>query len=334
MKQKDFKQLFTGLFYGLLGRNEQQELIHSTEESKKMLWKQWEAYGDMQEQAPPPRKEKMWNAVQQRLAKEQATAKQVYLNRTRGGWRAWAAVIAVLIAFSAANLVYWHYQQEHTVAQVHQRTGKNQRLSLNLPDGTKVTLNSTSKIVYPKKFTKDSREVKLKGEAFFRVTDNRKRPFLVHTDDFDVEVTGTAFTVTNYENKASARTVLIEGNVKVKKHRKEQETKVIALEPNASVTYLKKHDKFTKNKVNADRLTSWRNGMLIFDNAPLVQVADQLENWYGVQIHIDEALKGKNRYTMRINKESLRETMRLLRMTTAMQYRKENNHLYFIAVEN
>jgi len=334
VEKKEFRQHFTGLFFGLLSKKEQQRLIHESDESERMLRRQWDHYASMKNYAEKPDLEKVYHNLRQETIKGKKTRNGRPRRLHRRPWRALAALIALLIAVSAANWYYWQYQQAQTVAEVHQRTGKNQRLSLNLPDGSKVTLNSNSELVYPRQFKDGARRVQLNGEAFFRVKDAQHQPFLVHTDDFDVEVTGTAFTVTNYAGKNKARTTLIEGSVQIHSKNVKQNNNTLPLQPNASVAYDKKAGVFTHKQVNADRMTSWRNGILIFDNAPLMRVTGQLENWYGINIHVDEALKQDNRYTMQIRDESLKETLRLLKLTTALRYKIEGDDLYLIARKN
>ena len=91
-----------------------------------------------------------------------------------------------------------------------------QRVELVLEDGTRVWLNSKSKLTYPTSFGKKEREVILDGEGYFEVTKNEKAPFIVKTHKYDIKVLGTTFNISAYQNKLSAfETSLLEGAVEV-----------------------------------------------------------------------------------------------------------------------
>lgn len=311
MKRNTFKQLFTGFFYGLLSRQEEQEFIHS-DESRKMLWEQWENPQSLKHKVPVPNREAIYTGIIKQTAGNKPRTRVKRLE-----WFARAAVLAIIIGLSVANYLYWQQKANDTVAMVYQRTGKNQRMTFTLPDQSRVTLNSKSELGYPRKFRGDIRNVKLKGEGFFQVQDNHESPFVVKTADFQVEVTGTSFSVSNYPGKKHAETVLLEGGVKIRKPGNDEE---LHMKPNAMVRYSKRQQAFTKNKINAEQRTAWRKGVLIFDNAPISKVANQLENWYGIEIEVESKLKERNRYTMKIRGERLEEVIHLLKLTTPIEH--------------
>lgn len=157
-----------------------------------------------------------------------------------------------------------------------------------LPDGTEVILNANSKISYPEKWaTGKTREVWISGEAFFHVKKTAaKDKFIVHTDAFDIEVTGTSFNVINREGKSSI--VLKEGSVKI--HRPGEAE--IVMKPGDQIAYAEKQIQL-KTVTKTDYL-AWTESKLIFDNTTLKELAAIIKEHYGVEVKIeDEKLSQK-----------------------------------------
>ncbi len=162
-----------------------------------------------------------------------------------------------------------------------------------LPDGSKVTLNANSSIRVPRDFMgNENREVWIRGEAFFEVT--RKTDlmkFVVHTDNFDVEVLGTKFNINNRRGKTEV--MLAEGKVKLLA----RDRQPLIMKPGERVTLSKKQAHFEKKVVRAERYEAWRNNKLVFENTPLAEVADIINDYYGVKIIITDALLSRKQFT-------------------------------------
>lgn len=130
--------------------------------------------------------------------------------------RASTIAASILIPVLIISTVYFykemdHYKQIPNIVSVN----KGQRAGITLPDGTIVHLNSESKLTYTPDFNGKLREVVLEGEAFFEVTPNKEKPFIVKTSVFDVEVLGTSFNVSVYNDENIVETALMEGKVKL-----------------------------------------------------------------------------------------------------------------------
>ena len=158
--------------------------------------------------------------VMPRAAKER-TRRQIDEKIKKDIRRIWfkrASTIAasILIPILIISTVYFykemdHYKQIPNIVSVN----KGQRAGITLPDGTIVHLNSESKLTYTPDFNGKLREVVLEGEAFFEVTPNKEKPFIVKTSVFDVEVLGTSFNVSVYNDENIVETALMEGKVKL-----------------------------------------------------------------------------------------------------------------------
>lgn len=156
--------------------------------------------------------------------------------------------------------------------------------NITLPDGTKVWLNSGSKMNYPATYGIQSRSVELIGEAFFRVSKNKKIPFIVETDLLDIEVTGTEFNVTSYPDEDQIYTTLVEGGVTVKS----KTGKVLhKLKPEEQAILYKAEKRTTVKKVNLKTFTSWKDGVMRFEEVPLERILKNIERWYNVDVVLE-----------------------------------------------
>lgn len=148
---------------------------------------------------------------------------------------------------------------------------------INLPDGTKVWLNSASSLRYPVLFTGKDRSVEITGEAYFEVAHNKSMPFKVITTDQTVEVLGTNFNVMAYPEEASTNTTLIEGSVKVVK---DNTSKTITPGQQARV----KAGKIDIVNANIQEVTAWKNGYFIFKSEDVKNIMRQLARWYDLEV--------------------------------------------------
>lgn len=96
-------------------------------------------------------------------------------------------------------------------------TAKGKRSQLQLSDGTMLWVNSATRVIYPTQFSETEREIYVDGEIYIEVAKENKRKFIVKTKDFSVQVLGTKFNVSSYENNAISKVLLVEGKVSVKK---------------------------------------------------------------------------------------------------------------------
>ena len=160
------------------------------------------------------------------------------------------------------------------------------RSTLNLSDGSKIWVNANSRVLYPVVFDQSKREIYVEGEVFLEVSPDKNRPFIVKTKTLDVNVLGTSFNVSAYENQAQTSVVLVTGavNVKTKKNQTEQ------LKPNEMYQYADGRGRL--RKVNVQNYISWKDGAYIFEKEDFVTILNKLGSYYGKEIVIDKALVG------------------------------------------
>lgn len=162
-------------------------------------------------------------------------------------------------------------------------TAKGKRSKVILSDGTKIWVNSDTRVVYPTQFNANVREIYVDGEIYIEVAKEKKRKFKVNTKNFSVQVLGTKFNVSSYEGEHKEEIVLVEGKVSVT--REATKSSSIIMNPNELLEITKTGEKVSK--VNTAKYTSWTQGLYYLENETLSQVISFLSKYYGVNIQCD-----------------------------------------------
>lgn len=181
---------------------------------------------------------------------------------------------------------------------------------VTLPDGTDVQLNSTSTLLYPNRFTDDTRSVYLVGEANFKVKPDKKRPFIVKSENFQVTALGTEFNVTAWAGKGEISTVLLSGSVKVECDGLNQYT---LLRPGEQLTYCKEQRTCLVDKPDLKDATAWQRGEIVIKDLTLCEIISVLKRKYDYEfIYRKKELNG-DRYRFRLRDDApLREVMEII----------------------
>jgi ferric-dicitrate binding protein FerR (iron transport regulator) len=173
------------------------------------------------------------------------------------------------------------------------------------------------------------RNVELEGEAFFDVVEDPQRPFVVKASELTIRVLGTAFNVKSYPGDPFIATTLVRGKVIVARETSPDKVEEnLELKPNEQAVFSHSSEVLTRSQVSAAKYTSWTDGKLVFEDAPVYDVLKSLERWYGVNIHVDDDAGMSCGLTARIDKEPLRETLELLRTTTGVNYSITGNDVF------
>jgi ferric-dicitrate binding protein FerR (iron transport regulator) len=204
------------------------------------------------------------------------------------------------------------------------------RSSMELSDGTKVWLNSGSKLVYTPVFKGEIREVFLEGEAYFEVAKNADKPFYVRTVAFKIKVLGTKFNVKAYSDDNQSNTVLSEGKVSMKLN-DQLFSKEVILSPYQKSTLLRNSDTFQISKVDdISKYTSWIYGYLEFDRENLADVLKSISRYYNINIELKlgdkpKIISGK----LDLKTEHERMLNGLARLSNTRYTKKEGKYLFF-----
>lgn len=196
---------------------------------------------------------------------------------------------------------------------------------IQLSDGTLVYLNSGSHLKYPVKFIQgEKREVFISGEAYFKVAEDLKHPFVVNAGDLKVEVLGTEFNVSNYIEYDDVRTVLVTGSVKLSDI---ATNKTMGILPGSKASWSKTSKNFDVAKVNVADYTAWIDGKLIFRNASFKDIRIKLEKHYNVSIINNSKPLDNTTFNASFDIESIDDVLETFNRNFGIEYKIVNNQV-------
>lgn len=177
---------------------------------------------------------------------------------------------------------------------------------LKLSDGTKIYLNSVSRVRYPVTFPKGERRIELEGEAFLEVAKDSARPFIVETQYMDVQVLGTKFNISAYGDDPTVMTTLVEGSVRVSSEENGVEA---VLKPSEQLVFNKEEKTAEVRQVDVKYYTAWRDGWFRFQDVSLEDLMKVLMRWYDLEVVYADPEVKEYRFGCNFNRMSPVETL-------------------------
>jgi transmembrane sensor len=231
----------------------------------------------------------------------------------------WMRYAAIFIGAAAIAWLFW-IKNHHPVSTPAMITASVRHTDSSqlvvLSDGTRVWLNSNSRIIYPQQFSGDKRTVQLEGEAYFDVTHDQAHPFIIHTAAIDIKVLGTAFNVQAYAKENGVEAILVRGKIAITDSLGHD---LAVMAPGQMAQYAK--NKLTVTNVNPDQYTNWRYGNITLNGADLKTIANKLSELYQVQVTIDPSISDTTRYNFAFSKrKQVKEIMDMLCFIAPIQY--------------
>ena len=191
-----------------------------------------------------------------------------------------------------------------------------------LADSSRMWVNEGSRVVYPRVFAQERREIFVEGEVYLEVTRDEARPFVVHTDAFAVEVLGTSFDVKAYEDAPGA-VVLVEGSVRVEDAQRQS----VIMQPDECLE-VDEAGIGTKEKVDAQAYIRWVHKVWVLEGKPLREVLQDLGAYYGVEIGCDAAVAGEPFYGKLYLDGDVRQVLEAIRLTLPGEVGKDDGAIY------
>ncbi|WP_223551925.1 FecR family protein [Aestuariivivens sp. NBU2969] len=240
--------------------------------------------------------------------------------------------VAVMLIAIFSSVLTWHmlFNDTHLsdksisdTSLVLVTTQKAEKKEIILEDSTRIILNSNSALSYPKHFKGNTREVVIKGEAFFDVTKDEHKPFIVTTNEgLKIKVLGTSFNVKSYPEDKKMETTLVSGKVKVIEERKNT---IVELSPSQKATYIKHEDKMIVEQVNTVNYTSWKEGRLIYNDTPMREVIKDLERMYDIKFDITSSKILDYKYKGEFDNLEIKQILELFEISSPITYSIQNN---------
>lgn len=246
--------------------------------------------------------------------------KQERVSRTRriGRWIQVAAALMIPI-----GLTFWlsvdSLFEDVADNKIEMISPEGARIHFALPDGSEGWLAGGSKLTYETSFKKN-REVEVNGKAFFSVKHDPRHPFLVKMKDYQVQVLGTKFDVTNYDKDSICEVVVTNGRVQVD-NSAGQFAEVLTR--NQAIRINKNLKTAVRKQINARDYSAWIDGRLVFSNDPLTVVADKIRRHYGVDVELENKRLESQMFRAIVDIGNLEELMSYLTLTMPIDYKIE-----------
>lgn len=231
----------------------------------------------------------------------------------------YAAILIVVFA------VGFYFVNKNINSYVSISTLNAQKSSIELPDGTKVWINAGSTLSYKKDFIQDERRIKLNGEAYFEVTKNESKPFIVELNDKStITVLGTSFDVKSYKEDTESEVTLLEGKIKLIP--KKAIEKAIIMNPGSkAVIENATNDVQLLAEENLISTLSWRNGELIFNRENLKNIVNELNRFYNIEITIKSKELENQLFTASFEKgTTILEVLNALSISSDFKFQEHN----------
>ena len=249
---------------------------------------------------------------------EKKTISKMKIRRLFLQYMKYAAAVVLGIGVSLSTLYLTNQENLSTVGNYKLVTSKGEKSYLQLPDGTRVWLNSCTTLEYAENYGHSNRSIYLDGEAYFEVAKNKDLPFVVKANGIDVKAIGTAFNVSAYMEDSQLTTTLFNGKVAVQPTLTKQE---VLLEPNQVAVYDKSRNKIEVVPYDKKLFAQWRRGFLSFEMMYLQDITKLLERNYNVVFRYENQGIKKLRFSGSFrNNEDLSEILNVIKTNTGIRY--------------
>jgi transmembrane sensor len=237
---------------------------------------------------------------------------------------AWAAAVMLpILMFFTYNFIQQNGLQQSTAEMV-VSTNTGEKASVILPDGTKVALNSDSRLKYTPASYRNERNVKFSGEAYFQVAKDKRHPFVISANNLSVKVLGTTFNLSVRPNDATAELALKTGKVLFSSLQMGNSAVIL---PNHKVTMNQHTGKLNVSTIEPDEISPWMRNEMVFRNAKISQVLRSIETNYGVKIHIN-AKDSNDLFTGTLASNDLKGVLEVLELSYHLKASQKGNDIF------
>lgn len=293
-------------------------------DAQQLIDQVWEEeWNEFQEQEISDPEIARWKSrfVQERLQETSTPVKKRGLVKRFFSLPYAAIWLGLLLSIGAWYSIVNLKKQAPVITMLESANGMGQRSKIRLPDSSTIYLGGGSKVFFPERFSGSTREISLEGEAFFEIARDPKRPFIIHTGEVQTHVLGTSFRM----NAFNGHPLVVEvatGKVRVG----EGKRSLAVLTSGQSLQW--DHIKATIGAVQAEDVTEWKNGRLVFNGTTLQELTAVLERWYNVKIVFTNAATAKRHITITLTANvPLTNIMDVLAGTGGFKYKTEGSSI-------
>ncbi len=278
-----------------------------------------------------------WAVLQSRMDEELGYSKKINTRKLyrlqSSNWFVFTKVAAIFVVAMLIGIYANQYLINEepdllpTLKEISMDRG--QRGTVTLSDGTKVSLNSESKISLPSVFGTDVREVYLDGEAYFEVAKNPNKPFIIYTRGTVVEVLGTSFSIRSFPEDDVVRTVVAEGIVSFRGDNESSDNGVILTAGKLGAFNITKKSIGTEDVQNLDAYLGWKNGYLAFQDDKMDKVKLALERKYDIEVKFDTSEIEELKLTAEFKSRMLKNVLETISMSLDLEYKFDQDVVIF-----
>lgn len=232
-------------------------------------------------------------------------------------WLRWVAIIAIPLALFVS--LYYNLRTEALSALI-VIANQGEKANVILPDGSKIAINSASKVTYFNNYNKKDRSLKLNGEAYFDVVHNKDKPFIVDCSGAKIKVLGTTFEIKAYKEDDEIFVVLRTGKIEMQTLNEK-----FTIHPNERIIYNKRTNKIYKEKVIASDFTDWRFNRLRFENETLGNIVSTISRMHNVKIRFEDENLKSQRFTGTVDNKNIRTVMDMISLTSSIGYKMQDS---------
>lgn len=238
----------------------------------------------------------------------------------------WVRIAASVLLVSGTSVfawIYWQSLRNKPIELVEVYAGSGEMKEVILPDGSSVHLNAKTRFKYEKDFSGKTRQVYLEGEAFFKVTRNPEKPFIIKTAQLQTKVLGTSFNIKAYPGTEKEEVTVVTGKVNVQNPQSS-----INLLPNQKVVYNLQNRQLSQiNVSNAHDYLAWTEGRLVFEDASLTEIVEVLSRKYDVRIELGNVKMKKCMLNAQFKNEQLEKILEKLCLFLDASYYMKDGHV-------
>ena len=249
----------------------------------------------------------------------------------------YAAIIVVTVLLGATGYYIGFRNQKSGILSEVTSSNEPTVKEFILPDGSTVALNSDSKLLFPKHFKNDVREVTVYGEAFFDVKPNPDKPFIIHAGNAQVKVLGTSFNVCAYPNTETVEVTVKTGKVQVTNVNQgivNNENSEVVLIPGEKGTLFNSKNVLEKTTNSDPNYIAWKTRNLVFNEVPLKEVFKSLEKVYHVDIQVSDQKLNNLLLKAQFDQKPVEFVMNVIQITFDLDLKKENEQFTFSERKN
>ena len=254
----------------------------------------------------------LWEEIETKMDTPRQKDKVVYVQQKSHNY--FGKIAAAILLLIVAGYFFYNNQlpsetEKTEIKYISKNNPAGRNSTIKLTDGTVINLNAESNLKFPEKFIGNERRVFLEGEAFFEVSKDANKPFIVVTNKIETKVLGTSFNIQSYATDNKVQIALVEGSVQVNctafsKSEILTPSEMLEIKKNKVSEVL-----IDRSHFDPKEILSWKEGILFFNDASFDEIIKRLGRWYGVKFNIELNKQIDRGYTGQYNNASLGEVL-------------------------